>query len=198
MAVYSSFTDQQLIALLKEGDQSAFEELYKSYPARILKRLIRLVKDEEIAKEMLQDIFLKVWEKREHLDPEKSFRSYLFRIAENLVTDFFRKAAHDRKMLEHLIQVSTELYNTTEETLNLVESNAALKEAIDALPEQRRKIFILCKIEGKSYDEVALMLGVSKGTINDHMVKAMRSVRKHFSADGLAFTCLIALALKSF
>jgi RNA polymerase sigma factor (sigma-70 family) len=99
MAAYSTYTDPELVALLKQGDQTAFEQLYRNYSVRILKRLVRLLKDEETAKEILQDVYLKIWEKREGLDPEQSFRSFLFRMAENMVMDFFRKAA-----------VSTELY----------------------------------------------------------------------------------------
>jgi len=110
MAAYSTYTDPELVALLKQGDQTAFEQLYRNYSVRILKRLVRLLKDEETAKEILQDVYLKIWEKREGLDPEQSFRSFLFRMAENMVMDFFRKAASNKKMMDHLIAVSTELY----------------------------------------------------------------------------------------
>lgn len=189
--------EKGLLVLLNQGNQYAFEKLYRSYSVRILKKLIRLLKDEEVAKELLQDVFLKIWEKREHIDSEGSFRSYLFRIAENQVMDFFRKAANDRKLVDYLISVSTELYNGTEEAIDYNESNAALQKAIESLPPQRQKIFVLCKIEGKSYEEVAEMLGVTAGTVNDHMVKAMRTLRKHFIVDGLTITTLVSLVIEN-
>jgi RNA polymerase sigma-70 factor (family 1) len=183
--------EKELLLLLKQGDEQAFESIYRLYSLRILQKLIRLLKDEEIAKELLQDIFLKIWEKREFLNPDRSFSAYLFRITENQVTDLFRRAAFEKKLMAHLIRVSTELYNHTEEFINFKEGNAILQQAIDTLPPQRKKIFTLCKIEGKSYEEAGKLLGISSGTVNDHMVKAARTVKKHFSHRDMALIGLL-------
>lgn len=197
MAAYSALTDRELVSLLKQGNQAAFEQLYRNYSVRILKKLIALLKDEETAKEILQDVYMKVWEKREMLDPELSFRSFLFRIAENMVVDFFRKVASDRKMMDHLIAVSTEHYYDEDQIVAAAQTDA-LQAAIDALPEQRRKIFVLCKLEGKSYEEVAGLLGITAGTVNDHMVKAMRSLRNHFGRNGMALGLLVSAVFQRF
>ena len=181
--------EKELLLLLKQGDEQAFVKLYDQYSVRILKKLIKLLKDDEIAKELLQDVFLKVWEKRENLNPEKNFRAFLFRITENLVMDFFRRVASEKKIMAHLIRVSTELYTHTEEFIDFKEGSAILQQAIDTLPTQRKKIFNLCKIEGKSYEEAGKLLGISAGTVNDHMVKAIRAVKKHFKGN----TALIVL-----
>ncbi|QKJ28568.1 RNA polymerase sigma-70 factor [Mucilaginibacter mali] len=183
--------EKDLICLLKEGDERAFEKLYRLYSIRVLKKLLRFVKDEDVAVELLQDIFLKLWEKRETLDAEQSLRPFLFRIAENKITDLFRRAAYDRKLLEHLVSVSTEVCYDTEDTINLKDGESILKQAINALPPQRQKIFILCKIEGKSYEEVGALLGISAGTVNDHMVKAGRAVKKYFNTTDLALLTLM-------
>lgn len=183
--------EKELVLRLQAGDEWAFEQLYGLYKLRILKKLIRFVKREDIAVELLQDIFLKLWEKRESLDPEQSFRSYLFRIAENKITDLFRRAAHDKKLLAHLQIATAGLTNTTEEIIHFKEQQSLLQEAIDSLPPQRQKIFILCKIEGKSYQEAAELLGISIGTVNDHMVKAGRVIRQHFKATDLVFLVLL-------
>lgn len=187
--------EKDLIGSLKSGNHSAFEEIYKRYSVNILKRLLRFVKDEEIAVELLQDIFLKLWERRESIDIERPLRSYLFRIAENKIIDFFRRAAHDRKLLQHLATVSTELCHNTQNAIDLKDGELILQEAINALPPQRRKIFILCKIEGRTYEEVAEMLGISAGTVNDHMVKAGRTVRKYFNTADLALLVLLTANL---
>lgn len=187
--------EKELVRLLQAGDERAFEKLYDLYKLRILKKLIRLVKQEDIAVELLQDIFLKLWEKRGTLDPDQSFRSYLFRIAENKITDLFRRAAHDKKLLAHLQAAAAELCNTTEETIDFKEQQSLLEQAINSLPPQRQKIFILCKIEGKSYQETAELLGISLGTVNDHMVKAGRAVRKYFNSADLAFMALLMAGL---
>ena len=183
--------EKELIRRLNTGDARAFEKLYQLYSVRILKKLILLVKDEDIAAELLQDIFLKLWQRREIIDAEQSLRPYLFRMAENKITDLFRRAAYDKKLLAHLVAVSTEWCNDTEEAIYLKDNESILKQAIDSLPPQRQKIFILCKIEGKSYDEVAALLGISAGTVNDHMVKAGRAVKKYFNASDLALLALM-------
>lgn len=173
--------EEDLVTYLNNGDQQAFEKLYNLYSVRIIKRLVFLLKDVEIAKEILQDVFLAVWEKRETIDSDKSFRSFLFRIAENKVIDYFRKAATDKKMREHIIRISTEFHYPTEDSIAVKETGSIVQQAVNSLSPQRKKIFILCRLEGKSYEEAAKIMGISTGTVNDHMVKALRVVRSQLS-----------------
>ncbi|MES2332015.1 MAG: RNA polymerase sigma-70 factor [Bacteroidota bacterium] len=187
--------EKELVILLRDGDEQAFATLYRRYSVSLLKKLVCLVKDEETAKELLQDIFLKIWEKRAVLDPERSFGAFLFRIAGNKVIDHLRKAACDRKLIAHITRVATGGANNTEESINFRESNAALQMAINSLPPQRKKIFILCKLEGRSYDEVAQLLGISSGTVNDHVVKATRLVKHYFIANEVALLLLVSSAI---
>ena len=180
MAVdYSELDERMLLILLQEGNKQSFEELYHRYKRRIYGNLKKLLKSDDLAEELLQEVFVKVWNKRHNLDVEKSFRSYLFRIAENLVYDFFRKAARDRKLEAHLTAAATKFYLHIEEALYTKESMAVLNKAVGLLPPRRRQIFTLCKLEGKSYEEVGLQLGISTSTINDHVVKATRSIREY-------------------
>jgi RNA polymerase sigma-70 factor (family 1) len=173
--------EKNLLLQLKLGESHAFDLIYKHYSPKIYRNILRLAKDEKLAEELLQDVFMKIWEKRETLDVEVSFKSYLFRIAHNLVMDMFRRAAFDKNLLAHLTAVSTELYSNTDEITDLKDTRALLQEAIDALPPQRKKIYLLCKFEGKSYDEVSELLNISSSTISDHIVKATKSVKKHLS-----------------
>ena len=190
---YSGLEEKEILCLLKSGDTQALGELYSRNKVQIFANIRRLVKSEDIAEELLQDVFVKVWDKRDLLDPEKSFRSYLFRIAENLVYDFFRKAARDKKLEAHIMSVATELYSHIEETLYTKESTSILNRAVEQLPPQRRRVFTLCKIEGRSYEEVSQLLGISTSTINDHIVKATRSVREYlFLSKDAALLLLIA------
>jgi len=191
MPVPQPIDEKALLLQLRSGDQRAFEVLYRSYGPRIYSRLLRLVKQETLAEELLQDVFMRIWDKRATIDPERSFRSWLYRIAENLVTDLFRRAAYDKKLLAELIKTTTELDRGTEQQLDYKEGNARLQQAIAALPPQRRKVYTLCKVEGKSYEEVSRLLGISTSTISDHIVKASRSIRTQFSAGEMA---LIAIA----
>ncbi|MGZ5190290.1 MAG: RNA polymerase sigma factor, partial [Flavisolibacter sp.] len=139
-----------MIALHK-GDQLAFEKIYRVYSPRLFGKLIKLVKSEDRAQEILQDVFLKVWEYKNSIDPEKSFRSFLFKIAENKAYDFFRKAAREKDRGLELIAAYTDIHSTIEEFMSGDENLNILEKAIESLPPQRQQIFRLCKLEGKSY-----------------------------------------------
>lgn len=195
MIDYNVSTDQELSSLLRHGDERAFAQLYMQYSQRIYTNLKRLLKDEDLAQELLQEVFVRIWDKRETLNFETSFRSYLYRISENLVNDFFRKASKDKKMMEHLVLAASELYIDNEELYINKESNMLLHKAIETLSPQRRKIFTLCKIEGKSYSEVSEMMGVSTSTINDHIVKATKSIRTYFVLSGDSSVILLVAAI---
>ncbi len=175
----SSPDEKELLLLLKEGHERSFEEIYKLYSARLFGNIYKMVKEKSTAQEILQEVFVKLWNNRASIDPERSFRSYLFRIAENSVYDFFRKAARDRKMQARLIAAATEHYEHIEEMLLRKENNRVLQNAIDSLSPQRQQVFRLCKLEGKTYEEVGQQLGISASTISDHIVKANKAIREY-------------------
>ena len=192
------YNEQELLVKLAEGDEYAFEQLYLTYSPKIYSKILQLVKQTEVAEEILQDVFVKIWEKRETLDNQKSFKSFLYTIAKNLVVDLFRRAALDRQMLEKFIIDHTELYYPLD---NLddpgSESKAILQKALDTLPPQRKKIYTLIKLEGNSYHEVAELMGISTSTINDHVVKATKSLKAHFDKNDVLLVALLATLLIS-
>ena len=175
--------EKELLLLLKQGHEAAFEEIYKLYSSRIFGNIYKMVKSESIAQELLQEVFIKVWNNRTGIDPENSFRSYIFRIAENSVYDYFRNASRDRKMQSHILVITTEHYDHIEELMLRKENNAILDKAISSLSPQRQLVFRLCKLDGKSYDEVSRELGISVSTISDHIVKANKAIREFLSDD---------------
>ena len=173
--------DEKYILLdLIEGSELAFEKIYRLYSARLFGRLLKLVKSEQQAEEILQDVFLKIWELRRSIDPEKSFRSFLFKIAENKVHDFFRKVTRDKNLESQLTVFATADYSVIEPFLSGDENLKILQKAVEGLPPQRQQIFRLCKLEGKSYKEVSELLGISVSTISDHIVKGTKSIRDYF------------------
>lgn len=171
--------ERELVLLLMHDDENAFKALYHLYSGRLLGYLKKLSGTEDFALEILQETFVRVWNNRSRIDPEKPFRSYLFSIAANLVYDLYRKAARDKK-LRAALQNSYVSYicDHPEESVYSEENTRLLREAIQALPPKRREIFQLIKIEERSYDEVSKLLKVSTSTINDHIVKATKSIRE--------------------
>jgi len=187
--------EKTLLLQLRQGDHHAFEKLYHSYKLRIARNLYRLLKSDELAEEMMQEFFLKIWENRSQIDPEKSFRAYLFRISENMVYDFFRKASRDSKLRAQLKSNYIELYTHIEEGIFNKENKQRLSRAIELLPPQRRQIFILCKLEGKSYKEVSELLGISPSTINNQLLQANKFLKRMLSPDAAVTVTAIMMAL---
>jgi RNA polymerase sigma-70 factor (family 1) len=184
------FSDEkELLLQLKDGSPAAFEQLYLRYSRRILGNICKFIHDGETAKEVLQDVFMKVWEKRALINTEQSFRSYLFTISRNLVYDYFRHQKLETKLQHYLSAGLSEAYTHIEEELLYKESNERYIRAVEKLPPQRRTVYTLCKIEGKSYEEVSGMLGITPATISDHLLKANRYIRSELLLPALVL-CL--------
>lgn len=171
--------EKELLFQLSQGSEQAFEKIYQFYSPRLYGKFIKLVKSEPVASELLQEVFLKIWELRQSIDPEKSFRSYIFKIAENKVYDFFRKLASDKKLREQLLKDGEEHYSHIEENMTRKENTIIVRRAIRLLPPQRQEIFRLCRLDGRSYKEVSGALGISTSTISDHIVKANHYIRSY-------------------
>lgn len=195
-----NLTDEKtLLFQLKNGDERAFEILYNSYKFRLAGNLFKLLKSDDLVKETLQELFFKIWEVRTQIDPEKSFKSYLFRIAENLVNDYFRKVAKDKRLLAKMLASSSELYLHIEEDMLSKEEAQKLQQVIDMMPPQRKMVFTLCKLEGKSYKEVEEIMGINAKTISSHMLQANKFLRNHFKdSSGMVLSIVLSVLFKGF
>ncbi|WP_183558849.1 RNA polymerase sigma factor [Mucilaginibacter sp. SP1R1] len=172
-------SEEELIQLLQVGDTTAFTAIYKIYSKRLFLKILRMVNDEDTAKEILQDLFMKIWEGRENIDTSRSFRSYLYTIGVNMVYDHFRKVAKNKQLAGKILLMATDVYTHTEENMISKQNMDLIRVAVNQLPPQRKKIYTMCRLEGKTYDEVSQELHISASTIQDHMVKANAVVRNY-------------------
>ncbi len=179
MATDSVHTDGPLLELLRNGDEAAFTELYHHYSGQLYVNLFKMVKDETLAEEIVQDIFTRIWQKRQTLQVEQSFPAYLYRMGHNAVHDFYRKLQRDRRLYQQFKALATEHYTHIEEALFRQESKVLLHQALDTLSPQQKKAYELCKLEGCSYKETAEQMGISPLTVKEYMVKANWAVRDY-------------------
>lgn len=180
--------EKDLLRRLQSGDEAAFEKLYRNYVDSIFRKSHYLTKSAQIAEELTQDVFLKIWERRASIDPEKSFGAFVHRIAQNLITDLYRRLLHDRVLREHLVNSVTELYDP----MAVDTDRQLIWQALDSLPAQRKKVMALVKIEGRSYQEVSSLLGISPSTIRDHVVKGTKSLKTYFMDNELTMIIVAA------
>ncbi len=175
--------EDQLLSQLREGDYVAYHQLYHSYAPMIMVRIRRLVLDREIAEELHQEVFLQIWNERRKLPTDVPFKAILLHRAKLQAYKYYHKASQDRDMRAHLMTVATELYDQLQEQIDFQETNASLMAAIAKLPEQRRKVFVRIKLDGRSYEEAAEEFGVSVSTIKDHMSRALKFLRTELTQD---------------
>lgn len=174
----SLYNEKELVSQLSTGSEAAFEQLYKHYCPGLAIKLLRITKSEQYTSDLLQEAFLRIWNRRASLDPEKSFLSYINTVVEHLAIDYFRKASRDRQLMTAIKKAAISAYDSIEEALYRKENAQLLHSLINSLPPQRRQVFQLVKIEGRSYDEVGQLLNVSPSTISDHIVKATKQIRE--------------------
>ncbi|GAA4323079.1 RNA polymerase sigma-70 factor [Mucilaginibacter gynuensis] len=181
---------------LLDGDERAFDYFYDLYSLPIYRKLLKMTKVEFIAEELLQNVFIKIWEKRHLINPEKGLKAYLYHIAQNLVYDFYRNLAREDELMEAVSYATNAITEDTAEKLIFKETNQLLEIAIEQLPEQQKLVFRLCKQEGKSYEEVSELLGISTSTINGHIVKATKKVKAYmFKTHHLSATLTVPVVL---
>ena len=176
----SDLEEREQLVLLKKGNYAAFDALYTAYSPRIFGRLIRLLGHKDTAEELLQDLFLRVWDKKAQIDIDQSFKGYLFTIAQNLVYDYFRKQSLDERYRAEFVKTYSEFYGHIEEDMVFKQTEERLMNSIEKLPPQCKQVYILFKLEGKSYAEISALLGISKSTINNHLTKANAILKKEF------------------
>ncbi len=182
--------EKVLLRRLQAGDHLAFQELYHRYKARVAGNLLRLLRSPDMVEEVLQEIFMRIWANREKLDPEQPVKAYIFRIAENLVRDAFRQAVRDKRA-QYVIEARDEAYNHVEDHVLYNEAKQELWRAINLLPPKRREVFVLCKLEYKTYDEVGKLLQISPHTVNDHVKKANIFIKRYLTKRAEAGTVLM-------
>lgn len=193
MSFICLINEKELMENLQRGDEKSFDKLYWHYVDPIFRKIHYLTKSAEVAEELTQDVFLKIWERRAAIDPNKSFGAFVHRIAQNLIVDLYRRLAHDKVLREHLVNSVSELYDPMADHVD----RQLVYQALESLPAQRKKIMAMVKIEGRSYEEVSNLLGISTSTIRDHVVKGTKSLKTYFMENGVTLTLLIAAMIAS-
>ncbi|NMH27536.1 RNA polymerase sigma-70 factor [Flavobacterium silvaticum] len=166
-----------LVQLLKSHDQAAFRKLFDRYRQPVFVYSLNLLKSREAAEENVQDVFMKIWQMREKLDPQKSFKAFVFTIARNTAFNVLAKAASDEKLRERIFYASHELAQEADYSIRQDECKALRKQAMNALPEKRRQIFKMSRKDGMTYEEIGRELGISVHTVRNQMSKALETMR---------------------
>lgn len=177
----SARTDEitpDFIAAIKDGNIEIFEKFYTSYQKTITSYLSSMLYSVEDAEEITQDIFTEIWQNHADFNPAHSLKSYMFGIARKKALMCLRSRVTHHKYVQHEQFMHQDYAASPDEILSGDEMNRLMQEAIDRMPEQRRRAYILSRDEGMTYDEIAQTMGLAKGTVHRHIKLALQEVKK--------------------
>lgn len=180
MKLSKDIITQELLTRLKEGDILAFDKVYDLYSHKLFSFVFKILKNEDEADDIVQEVFVKIWESRNKLNDYKLLNSYIFTIAYNNSIDLIRKRINNKKYIEYLKNSATVNFAST--TINQLEFNELsnnLKKIITQLPDRQKQVYLLHREKGLTYPEIAQQLGISKNTVENHMVKALKYLHKN-------------------
>lgn len=189
------YDEPTLLLKTANGDESAFKRLFESHWDNIYGVALAFTKSTVIAEEMVQDVFIKVWTKRQNLSEVKKFNDYLFIIARNHIFTTLRKKIYEEPFSDHLKNYFKEASNLPDQQLLYRETEHLIQEAINHLPPQQQLIYCLSRKDGLNQDEIAQKLNISKNTVKSHMSKALQFIRNYLQThtEVGAFTMLYCL-----
>lgn len=190
-------SDKELVYLLVSGDESAFYALYSRYWTRLKSFCRQFLKSDDLAENYAQDIFLKIWETRELLDPERSFSAYLYTIARNTVFNYLRHVAVSENASRKLIQ-NYLLAEETDGDNEIIERDyfELLHRAIERLTPRQQQVFRLSRDSNLSHREIAENLGISVYTVQEYISDSIHSIKKYIEKrSDIVFILFIMLSV---
>lgn len=185
--------DFLLAEQLSTGDVRAFTILYEQYHSYLYFFSLRFLKSAELAEEAVHDVFLKVWENRQNLDPELSLKGYLIKICKNHILNLLKRELREQQFISNAVISHSTQHSETENAVIWADYEKLAEEAINMLPPQRQKIFRMYRIEEKCLAEIAGELAISKGTVKDHLLKATRQLKEYMRKHSGALIDMIIL-----
>jgi RNA polymerase sigma-70 factor, ECF subfamily len=178
MKDYTLYNDEELVEEIKADNMFAFDVLYKKYCKRVYKFGYSILKSPEESENLMQDVFLNLWENRHNIKINSSIKSYVFTIAYNSAITVIRKKARESEYFEYI----KSLQKDAEEPLNIEieydELTNKLDQIIQELPPRQKEVYLLHKVENLKYNEIAEKLHISVNTIENHMSRALKTIRQ--------------------
>ena len=186
--------DYFCVKCLISGDEKAFVVLYGKYHKKVYSSALNITRSEALSQDITQNVFLKLWTHRSTLNPELNFAAFLLTICRNTIFDTYKKATIEESVKKELCQFSDLSDNPIEDEYFIDKYKKLLNEAIRSLPPQRQLIFKKCKLHEQSYEEVAKSLNISRSTVQDHIVKANKTIKEYIQTHGnISFLTLFSI-----
>ena len=172
---------QQWAERIAASDNEAFDALFRATYKDYVLYAMRYTKQQSSANDIVQDVFVKLWQKRTSIDPEKSLLSYLYQMVRNRALNDIRDNARVDTGLE-LHTLTTDPQQDDSEADGEFDLGNKMKKWIKLLPQRQQEAFELSRTEGLDHEEIANIMGVAVRTVNNHIMGALKQLRKHYEA----------------
>ncbi len=185
--------DKLLVSLLKKNEVKAFDALFQKYSDKLFQFSFSLLKNSEDSKEIVQESFFRIWNKRNEIDSFKSFKSYLFTISYHLIIDQLRLRLKDkeyRSFLQEYFDLGDDSLNSSTDFDTL---NKRIDLAVSELPEKRKQIYQLSRENGLSHKEIAEKLNINVKTVENQIGMAIKHIKQNLGNDFLPMLLLVSL-----
>ncbi len=176
----NKYNEVEALTRLKNGDEEAFAIIYSRYAEILWSFLEKFNLSTPDVEDSIQTTFVKVWENRQNIDTQKSFKNYLITLAKNDIYNKVKRSIIEKKYLNDIIPSNSEFDNSKE--LNFI-----LLRILDQLPEKRARVFKMSRLEGYKNDEIAKELGISKSTVENHINNSSSLIKKILKNLGFIF-----------
>ena len=172
--------------------------MYLHYSNMVCRFVQKFVKSPELAEDLAQEVFAKIWDSHANVSPEHSFAAYLFTLTRNHTIDFIRKAVGIKEALAEMYRYTPITVQDAAAPLELQQYLDQIKVIYESLPQQTQQVFKMVRSEDKSYDEVAALLGITRNAVKKHMVRANKAFKQSIENDlGISLSALLAIFFQS-
>ena len=181
---------------LAKGDLGVFEGFFEAYKKRVFGVAVKMLKSPTEAEDVVQEVFLSIWQSRARLDRINDPEAYLFTITHNTIYTHLKKASRNEQLLNAILYYISQKQNTTEETVAAHDAGKLIREAVQQLSPQQRTIFELSKQEGLSYHEIAERMQISQNTVRNHLSIALKTIRSLLKKWAIPFIAGLEMLFK--
>lgn len=179
MITDKKYNENEVLLLVSQGDEMAFRELFAHYQNKLYSIALRLTRSSTLSEEIVEDVFLKIWLKRNGLMEIQNFSAYLFVITRNRVYKTLKQIAKNYKTVVLTEDNKIAANENIEDYLINKEYSTVLHEAVTRLPQKQKEVYSLIKEHGLKRDEAAYVLNLKPETIKSHLAEAMKNIRSY-------------------
>lgn len=188
------YQDKELIRELKTGSQGAFNLLFYKYERKLYAFSLSILPSREDAEEVVQEVFYKIWKNRDLLNEQTSFKAFIFTIAKNYIFNLLSKRVSETAYKHYYRDATSNQVNSTEESCYFHELKNTIEQMVSKMPDKRKQVFTMSRLEGLTNQEIAAQLNLSLSTVENHINKSLKTLKEQLHLH-TTHICLLFLFL---